>query len=368
MAAGARMVCVYGGVPKGEQARQLVEKGADVVVATPGRCLDFLQADHLLGTPLCVEAVTYLVLDEADRMLEAGFLPEIRKIVASCPRSGEAAGQTRRQTLFFTATWPRAVREAAQALVAPSAVEVRVAQLPRPHEAPQGASGSEPGSGETLTANKAVEQTVEVFGYHQEKLLRLRELLELRSWPSCLVFCKTKQRCDWLEKKLSETPCTWVAAIHSGRKQLEREATLENFRSRASNRGNEKGMAVLVATNVVARGIHITGVPLVVIYDFSSAADYVHQVGRTGRAGAKGRAITFYVPGDGDAGELVQVLRRAEQTVPPGLAEIAEPQEPQEPQERPGARSTEPLHRKSEADDARQGWKRQRWAKARGKK
>lgn len=121
-----------------------------------------LQTDHLLGTPLCVEAVTCLVLDEADRTLEAGFLPEIRKIVASCPRSVEAAGQTRRQTLFFTATWPRAVLEAAQALVAPSAVEVHVAQTPRP----QGASGSEPGSGETLTANKAVEQTVEVFGYH----------------------------------------------------------------------------------------------------------------------------------------------------------------------------------------------------------
>ena len=114
---GARVSCIYGGVPKGAQAQELMDKGADIVVATPGRCHDFLRPDdaliQLLGRPLVSEQVTYLVLDEADRMLDAGFLSEITSIADMCPPS-------RRQTLFFTATWPQAVQKAARTFVAES--------------------------------------------------------------------------------------------------------------------------------------------------------------------------------------------------------------------------------------------------------
>lgn len=356
----ARIVCIYGGVPKGEQAAALMDGGADLVVATPGRCLDFLQRDKLLGTPLCVDSVTYLVLDEADKMLEAGFLPEIHKIVAMCPPGGHVgasdAGRLglRRQTLCFTATWPPALRVAASTLLAPGAAEVRVAQ---------------PG-GDTLVANAAVLQRVEVFERHGEKLARLGSILEdaLRDGGVCLVFAKTKTRCDWLAKKLSEMDqCAWVQAIHSGKAQRDREDTLQAFRGFAA--APSKRAAVLVATNLAARGLHISGIPLVVVYDFSSAEDYVHQVGRTGRAGSTGKAITFYVSGDGDARPLAELLAHAKQAVPPALLALATLAERPAVAEVPcGADAgCSDAAKDVEAGEARQNRKRKKWAMSRAK-
>lgn len=333
----ARVVCIYGGVPKGAQANALLDKGADLVIATPGRCLDFLQDDKLLGTPLCAKQVTYLVLDEADRMLEAGFLPEIEKIAAMCAPIKGRKSTKKRQTLLFTATWPLAVQQAARGLTAATAAEVRVGQR---------------STGE-LCASSAVAQRTEVLETHRAKLGRLVEVVgsDLAVGSSCLLFCKTKKRCDWLVKQLSsELGGTWVQALHSGKDQREREETLESFRARTAQGGKEKTM--LVATNVASRGLHIPEVPLVVVYDFSSIGDYVHQVGRTGRCGASGRAVTFYVAGDGNAQELVDVLRQAEQTVPPALVAIADAE---------GPAASDSLD--GNAAKARQGWRDQQWAR-----
>lgn len=218
--------------------------------------------------------------------------------------------------MFFTATWPPEVTALATEIVQTGAAEIRVAQRDR--------------SGD-LTANTAVDQQVEVFERHGEKLQRVSELLrkELRNGGGCVIFVKTKSRCDWLAGKLEEEGfCPWVQAIHSGKKQREREATLDGFRKlcggdgvKRKRHGDDRG--VLVATNVASRGLHIAGVPLVVIYDFCSVADYVHQVGRTGRAGARGKAVTFYVPGDGEAQTFLGVLQAAKAQVADGLLTIA---------------------------------------------
>lgn len=316
-AATARAVCIYGGVPKGEQAGTLRGAGADIVIATPGRCLDFLNSNAFLGTPLSAEKVTYLVLDEADRMMDIGFLPEIQKIVALCPpgtsqrgpQSGGAAGgpkaNTCRQTLFFTATWPHTVQQLAWSVVAATATVVRVAQQ----------------NAREVTANESVVQRVEVMGYHSEKLERLKEVLQQdMTMGTCIVFCKTKKRCDWLVGKL-QGQCSWIHAMHSGKEQREREQTLQSFRTMTINSGKQKG--VLVATNVAARGLDIPGVSLVVVYDFSAVDDYVHQIGRTGRAGLTGHSVAFYVDGDGDAQKLVNVLEQAGQEVPVALVDLA---------------------------------------------
>lgn len=370
-AAGIRASCIYGGVPKGEQAQSLSKFGADIVVATPGRCLDFLEKDKFLGVPLDLSSVTYLVLDEADRMLECGFLPEMTRIMERLPPSGSRAtpllgkkagrtGELQRQTLLFTATWPQQLRKAADTFVSEAAVEMHVGQRQL----------GEP------TCNKAVVQVCEVFQNHGSKLETLVQTLRkdlLRG--TCLVFCKTRSRCDWLVKKLGDEleDCPWIKAVHSGMKQQEREAAMNSFRaitadsllpekaSRAAmaKRGERKG-AVLVATNVAGRGIDIPGIPLVVVYDFCTIDDYVHQIGRTGRAGASGRAVTFYVSGDGGAKELVGALEVARQAVPQALRDIAG-QAGGEVAPKFGARDAEAL----EAGNARQGVKNKNWSKTR---
>eukprot|EP00928_Gymnodinium_smaydae_P031974 TRINITY_DN23290_c0_g2_i1.p1 TRINITY_DN23290_c0_g2~~TRINITY_DN23290_c0_g2_i1.p1 ORF type:complete len:707 (-),score=173.02 TRINITY_DN23290_c0_g2_i1:161-2281(-) len=348
---GARALCIYGGVPKGEQAEALLSQGADIVIATPGRCLDFLEIDRFLGQPLCVSNVSYLVLDEADRMLEAGFFPAIFRVIEKCPASndGKAANVSgaalRRQTMFFTATWPASVEEAARRVVVSSAAQVRIEQR-------------ELGK---LTANKSVTQRVHAMTYHKEKMEQLQEVLKKDlEGGTCMIFCKTQKRCDWLAKKIQgQHPFAWIRAIHAGKDQHEREDTLSLFRDLAAKGARQKG--VLVATNVAARGIDVPGVRLVVVYDFSSIEDYVHQIGRTGRAGARGEAVTFYVKGDGGARELADVLQQAEQVVPPALLELADAEA--QPQEGAGADAEEDIS--SQVTRARQGWKDSVWAKQR---
>ena len=292
------------------------------MVATPGRCIDFLIGIPYLGIPLCVDQLAMLVLDEADRMMHAGFLGKIRQIARMCPpRAGVATEQNKpaRQTLFFTATWPEEVRSAAKELVGEAATTVMIEQ-----------------AGGALTASTSVTQQVEVLEYHNEKLPKLKEILEVQNMEAgkCIVFCQTKKRCDWLAKKLVES-ASWVRALHSDKTQREREETLAAFRGAECSAN-----AVLVATNVASRGLDIRDVKFVVscthlsvvwlivcttkvIYDFGSASDYVHQIGRTGRATQVGRAVTFYVAGDGDAAALTDILREAKQQVPNKLIELA---------------------------------------------
>lgn len=327
-AANCRVVALFGGVPKNDQVHEL-KLGTDVVVATPGRLLDFSKGNAEKGNaPLVsMKMVTYLVLDEADRMLDMGFEADIRKIVAECPPSKElkgsvAPGSLTRQTLFFTATWPKQVQATASSLTSPNAVQLRIGQ---------GAGGDE------LTANKNVRQIVSVEDERQ-KLTKLKEILEKELAPgeSCFVFAKTKKTCDYLESKLWDekedlSTSTWCRAIHSHREQWERDANLATFRNITIGKDNGR-RGILVATDVAARGLDIPGVALVVVYDFGGGGlghddgvkSYVHRIGRTGRAGKMGKAFTFFTEHDTGAAKLVELLDEAKQRVPYELRSLAE--------------------------------------------
>ncbi|OAP01547.1 hypothetical protein AXX17_AT3G00660 [Arabidopsis thaliana] len=274
--------CLYGGAPKGPQLRDL-ERGADIVVATPGRLNDILEMRRI-----SLRQISYLVLDEADRMLDMGFEPQIRKIVKEIP--------TKRQTLMYTATWPKGVRKiAADLLVNPAQVNI--------------------GNVDELVANKSITQHIEVVA-PMEKQRRLEQILRSQEPGSkVIIFCSTKRMCDQLTRNLTRQ--FGAAAIHGDKSQPERDNVLNQFRSGRT--------PVLVATDVAARGLDVKDIRAVVNYDFPNGVeDYVHRIGRTGRAGATGQAFTFF--GDQDskhASDLIKILEGANQRVPPQIREMA---------------------------------------------
>jgi ATP-dependent RNA helicase DDX5/DBP2 len=274
--------CLYGGAPKGPQLRD-VDRGIDVVVATPGRLNDILEMRRI-----SLSQVSYLVLDEADRMLDMGFEPQIRKIVKEVP--------ARRQTLMYTATWPKEVRRiAADLLVNPVQVNI--------------------GSVDELVANKAITQVVEVVSYN-EKQRRLEQILRSQDPGSkVIIFCSTKKMCDQLSRTLTRQ--FGAAAIHGDKSQSERDYVLNQFRSGRT--------PVLVATDVAARGLDIKDIRVVINFDFPTGVeDYVHRIGRTGRAGATGIAHTFFSEQDAKyAADLIKVLEGANQKVPPEIRDMA---------------------------------------------
>ncbi|EOA30140.1 hypothetical protein CARUB_v10013247mg [Capsella rubella] len=274
--------CLYGGAPKGPQLRDL-ERGADIVVATPGRLNDILEMRRI-----SLRQISYLVLDEADRMLDMGFEPQIRKIVKEIP--------TKRQTLMYTATWPKGVRKiAADLLVNPAQVNI--------------------GNVDELVANKSITQHIEVVA-PMEKQRRLEQILRSQEPGSkVIIFCSTKRMCDQLTRNLTRQ--FGAAAIHGDKSQPERDNVLNQFRSGRT--------PVLVATDVAARGLDVKDIRAVVNYDFPNGVeDYVHRIGRTGRAGATGHAFTFF--GDQDskhASDLIKILEGANQQVPQQIREMA---------------------------------------------
>ncbi|KAG2598387.1 hypothetical protein PVAP13_5KG358300 [Panicum virgatum] len=273
--------CLYGGAPKGPQLRDL-DRGVDVVVATPGRLNDILEMRRV-----SLKQVSYLVLDEADRMLDMGFEPQIRKIVKEIPH--------RRQTLMYTATWPKEVRRIADDLLV-HPVHVTI------------------GSVDELVANSAITQHVEVIT-PSEKLRRLEQILRSQdSGSKVLIFCTTKRMCDQLARTLTRHG---ASAIHGDKSQSEREKVLNNFRSGRS--------PILVATDVAARGLDIKDIRVVINYDFPTGVeDYVHRIGRTGRAGATGVAYTFFCDQDSKyASDLIKILEGANQKVPRDLEDMA---------------------------------------------
>eukprot|EP00257_Ricinus_communis_P018451 XP_015577172.1 DEAD-box ATP-dependent RNA helicase 14 [Ricinus communis] len=244
--------CLYGGAPKGPQLKELT-RGADIVVATPGRLNDILEMKKIdFGQ------VSLLVLDEADRMLDMGFEPQIRKIVNEIP--------PRRQTLMYTATWPKEVRKIANDLLV-NPVQVNI------------------GSVDELAANKSITQYVEVVP-QMEKESRLGQILRAQERGSkVIIFCSTKRLCDQLARSIGHQ--FGAAAIHGDKSQGERDWVLNQFRSGKS--------PILVATDVAARGLDIKDIRVVINYDFPTGIeDYVHRIGRTGRAGATGVAYTFF--------------------------------------------------------------------------
>ncbi|CAO2203724.1 unnamed protein product [Urochloa humidicola] len=274
--------CLYGGAPKGPQLRDL-DRGVDVVVATPGRLNDILEMRRV-----SLKQVSYLVLDEADRMLDMGFEPQIRKIVKEIPH--------RRQTLMYTATWPKEVRRIADDLLV-HPVQVTI------------------GSVDELVANSAITQHVEVIT-PSEKLRRLEQILRSQdSGAKVLIFCTTKRMCDQLARTLTRQ--FGASAIHGDKSQSEREKVLNHFRSGRS--------PILVATDVAARGLDIKDIRVVINYDFPTGVeDYVHRIGRTGRAGATGVAYTFFCDQDSKyAADLIKILEGANQKVPRDLEDMA---------------------------------------------
>ncbi|XP_022934461.1 DEAD-box ATP-dependent RNA helicase 46-like [Cucurbita moschata] len=274
--------CLYGGAPKGPQLRD-IDRGVDIVVATPGRLNDILEMRRI-----SLHQVSYLVLDEADRMLDMGFEPQIRKIVKEVP--------ARRQTLMYTATWPKEVRKIASDLLV-NPIQVNI------------------GNVDELVANKSITQHIEALA-PLEKHRRLEQILRSQEPGSkVIIFCSTKKMCDQLARNLTRQ--FGAAAIHGDKSQGERDHVLGQFRTGRT--------PVLVATDVAARGLDIKDIRVVINYDFPSGVeDYVHRIGRTGRAGATGIAYTFFGEQDAKyASDLIKILEGANQRVPPELRDMA---------------------------------------------
>ena len=249
-----RATVLHGGVGYGRQRSEL-RAGADVVVATPGRLLDFLQEGELkLG------GIQILVLDEVDRMLDMGFIHDVRRIIQRCP--------AQRQTLLFSATVPPEIAAVASfALRDPVRVEIG--------------------------AVKSVTQLIThaIYPVHQEqKFELLLALLAAIDFNSVLIFSRTKHGADRISRRLREANHS-VAVLHANRSQNQRMEALEGFRS-----GRYE---VMVATDIAARGIDVAGVSHVINYDVpENPEDYVHRIGRTGRAQAVGDAFTLATPED----------------------------------------------------------------------
>ncbi|KAI4170868.1 MAG: hypothetical protein LQ343_004632 [Gyalolechia ehrenbergii] len=286
--AGLKSVCVYGGVPKDPQ--RLALPTAHIVVATPGRLNDLLEEGSA-----DLSQVQYLVLDEADRMLEKGFEDAIRKIISATPSTAQG-----RQTLMFTATWPPSVRELAATFMN-EAVHITI--------------GENNADGE-LRANNRIEQQVEVVDPRGKEQRMLQIIKKYQSGQNksdrILVFCLYKKEATRVEGFLRSKGLR-VAGIHGDLSQGARMAALEGFK---------KGdCPLLVATDVAARGLDIPSVKLVLNVTFPlTVEDYVHRIGRTGRAGAQGLAITLFTEHDkAQSGALINVLKAAGQPVPEEL-------------------------------------------------
>ncbi|KAL3818300.1 hypothetical protein ACJIZ3_004205 [Penstemon smallii] len=278
---GVKSVCVYGGTSKGPQISSL-KSGVDFVIGTPGRLKDLIEMGvcHL-------KDVSFVVLDEADRMLDMGFEPEVRSILSqTC---------SVRQMVMFSATWPPAVHQLSQEFMDPSPVKVVV--------------GSE-----DLTANHDVMQIVEVLEdrARDERLLNLLEKYHKSRRNRVLVFVLYKKEASRVESMLQNRG--WKAVSISGDKA-------QNARTQALSTFKDGTCPLLIATDVAARGLDIPDVEVVINYSFPlTTEDYVHRIGRTGRAGKKGVAHTFFTKENkGLSGELINVLREAKQVVPDSL-------------------------------------------------
>ena len=240
---------VYGGVSQNRQVES-IRKGVDVLIATPGRLLDLMQQKHIR-----LDGVQMLVLDEADRMLDMGFLPELKKIIAKLP--------SERQSLFFSATMPPKIRQLSNDLLR-DPVSVNIAPK--------------------TTTVKRIEQSVRVVN-RNNKVSSLCTILKGKNVDQTIVFTRTKHGANNLVKHLARQGIDAVA-IHGNKSQNARQRALTAFRDGKTS--------VLVATDVAARGIDIDGVSHVVNYDMPVEPEsYVHRVGRTGRAGTEGIAVSF---------------------------------------------------------------------------
>jgi ATP-dependent RNA helicase DBP3 len=291
-----KSLVVYGGVPKHTQAAALKKGGVDIVVATPGRLTDLMNDGSI-----DLSQVSYLVLDEADRMLDEGFRDEIIYIISQC-----ASHENGRQTLMFSATWPAAIQKIALEFMR-DPIRVYVG-----FEAIVGSNGG--AMDDSLSANKRVTQTVEVID-DRARDARLRKLLEKHHKKRdnrILIFALYKKEAERLEFSLKRDG--WkCCSIHGNKSQPARTEALASFK--------DGSCPLMIATDVAARGLDIPNVEMVINFTFPlTIEDYVHRIGRTGRAGKTGISYTFFQPGDkSHAGELQQIMKQAGQEVPQEL-------------------------------------------------
>jgi superfamily II DNA/RNA helicase len=270
-------ISLVGGMPYGPQIKNL-SRPVDIVVATPGRLIDHLERDRI-----DLSSVQMLVLDEADRMLDMGFVTEVNKIADATPKD--------RQTLLFTATWDKKMAQLAQRLLnEPERIQV-----------------------ETEVTQDNIDQRLHVADDVGHKTRLLHHILDDEDLKQAIIFSSTKQGADDLAHSL-RTQGYAAAALHGDMKQGARNRALTNMR-----RGKVR---LLVATDVAARGIDVSGISHVINFDLPRfAEDYVHRIGRTGRAGAEGTAISFALPDD--MRHLERIERYTGQSVPryiiPGL-------------------------------------------------
>ncbi|MBL0063226.1 MAG: DEAD/DEAH box helicase [bacterium] len=247
-----KVLAIYGGVGYGPQIDGL-KKGADIIVATPGRLLD-----HVSKGTLHLDTLKMLVLDEADRMLDMGFLPDVRRIIARVPKD--------RQTMLFSATFPDEVtRLSKEILQNPQLVQI----------------------GHKSSAARGLTHTAYPVPAHLKPDLLSEILIEINS-PAVLIFTRTKHRADRIQKMLTKSVFR-VTTLHSDRTQKQRSAALEGFKQGKYN--------IMVATDIAARGIDVTGITHVINYDLpATSEDYVHRTGRTARAERLGDAVTLVAP------------------------------------------------------------------------
>ncbi|XP_028395147.1 ATP-dependent RNA helicase dbp2-like [Dendronephthya gigantea] len=278
-----RTSCIYGGAPKGPQIREL-ERGSEIVVATPGRLIDMLEARKTN-----LRRCTYLVLDEADRMLDMGFEPQIRTIIEQI--------RPDRQVLMWSATWPKEVQSLARDFLN-DYIQVNIGSL-------------------QLHANHNILQIVDVCQEFEKagKLAKLLEEIMGEKENKTLIFTETKRKADDLTRSLRREgwPCM---CIHGDKSQPERDWVLNEFRS-----GNAP---ILIATDVASRGLDVSDIKFVINVDYpSSSEDYIHRIGRTARSDRHGTAYTFFTQANAkQAKDLVNVLQEANQQVSSKLMEL----------------------------------------------
>lgn len=317
--AGIVTALAYGGAPKGPQLADL-RRRPQLLTGTPGRLNDFIE-----GRMINLGDVKFLVLDEADRMLDMGFEPQIRKVIANVP--------SRRQTMMFTATWPKEVRRMAQDFFQ-DPVEIRI------------------GNADELQANADIEQKVIICNTMRDKETQLCNTLR-NADGQVIIFTKTKKMCDQLSRSLDRMGVK-CEAIHGDRDQRERDIALNSFKS-----GQAK---ILVATDVAARGLDVKSITVVVNFDpAGNAEDYVHRIGRTGRAGRKGLAVTLLTPDETrPAEQIARVMQKTGKPIPPELARLAGNAPPPREKRRSRSRKRSRSRRRSRSRSRRRSRSRSR--------
>ncbi|XP_053993125.1 probable ATP-dependent RNA helicase DDX46 [Hylaeus volcanicus] len=285
-ATGLRSTSVYGGTGIGEQLSAL-KRGSEIVIGTPGRLIDVLTIN--CGKILNLRRVTFCILDEADRMFDMGFEPQIMSILKNI--------RPDRQTALFSATFPPVIESLARRI------------LQKPLEISVGNKGQ--------TASR-IEQYIEVWTNYREKFLRLLQLLgEWNDHGSIIIFVSKQNEADELFAELLKYGYPSFV-LHGGQDQADRDFTVQDFK--------EGSKAILVATSVAARGLDVMSVVLVINFVAPDhLEDYVHRIGRTGRAGNIGVAYTFLLPQEGDKAEdLIKALKQSQRPVPEQVQELAD--------------------------------------------